>query len=249
MLGREPAPDLHAGRVQPAATDGGVRAGQVDVLEEADLGRRRGEPPRPQAAFVERDELTGLDLADEGRADDVQRGGLARDHPAVSQLPDHKRPEPLRVARCVQGVLVHVDEGVGAADLRKDAGRGLLDSADGLSSARDQLGQHVGVRGRLQPREPALRREQRGELTGIREVAVVPQRDRDRLRRPESRLRVRPHWRASGGVTAVRDGDVAPQSGERRLVEDLGDEPHLLVYDDPPAVADRDAGRFLAAVL
>jgi hypothetical protein len=47
----------------------------------------------------------------------------------------------------------------------------------------------------------------------------------------------------------VRDGDVTTQRGERRLVEDLGDETHLLVHDDPSAITDRDAGRFLAAVL
>jgi len=47
----------------------------------------------------------------------------------------------------------------------------------------------------------------------------------------------------------VRDGDVPAQGGERRLVEDLRDEAHLLVDDDAPAVADRDACRLLAAVL
>jgi len=47
----------------------------------------------------------------------------------------------------------------------------------------------------------------------------------------------------------VRDGDVTTQRGERRLIEDLGDKAHLLVDDDPPAVADRDAGRLLAAML
>src|SRR5262249_25108612 len=30
---------------------------------------------------------------------------------------------------------------------------------------------------------------------------------------------------------------------------DLGDKAHFLVNDDPPAIADRDSGRFLAAVL
>ena len=36
---------------------------------------------------------------------------------------------------------------------------------------------------------------------------------------------------------------------ERRLVEDLRDQAHVLVDEDLPAVADRDAGRLLAAVL
>ncbi len=42
---------------------------------------------------------------------------------------------------------------------------------------------------------------------------------------------------------------MAGQRGQRGLVEDLGDEAHLLVHQDAGAVADRDARRFLPAVL
>ena len=44
-------------------------------------------------------------------------------------------------------------------------------------------------------------------------------------------------------------GYVTAQRGQRRLVEDLRDEAHLLVHDNPVPVADGDAGRFLAPVL
>ena len=47
----------------------------------------------------------------------------------------------------------------------------------------------------------------------------------------------------------MRYRDISVQRGERRLVEHLSDEAHLLVHDDPPAVADGYAGRFLATVL
>jgi hypothetical protein len=47
----------------------------------------------------------------------------------------------------------------------------------------------------------------------------------------------------------VRDRHVAAQRGERRLIEDLRDQAHLLVDNDPPAIANRDAGRLLATVL
>ena len=43
--------------------------------------------------------------------------------------------------------------------------------------------------------------------------------------------------------------DVPAQRVQHRLVEDLGDEAHVLVDDDAVAVADRDPGRLLAAVL
>ena len=47
----------------------------------------------------------------------------------------------------------------------------------------------------------------------------------------------------------MADREVADQARERRLVEDLRDQAHVLVDQDLPAVADRDAGRLLAAVL
>ena len=47
----------------------------------------------------------------------------------------------------------------------------------------------------------------------------------------------------------MADGQVALQGGQVALVEDLGDQAHVLVDHDLVAVADRDAGRLLAAVL
>ena len=45
------------------------------------------------------------------------------------------------------------------------------------------------------------------------------------------------------------DREVAAQAGQGRLVEDLGDQAEILVDHHAGAVADRDAGRLLAAVL
>ena len=45
------------------------------------------------------------------------------------------------------------------------------------------------------------------------------------------------------------DRDVAAQARQRRLVEDLGHQAEILVDDDTAAVADRDAGGLLTAVL
>ena len=47
----------------------------------------------------------------------------------------------------------------------------------------------------------------------------------------------------------MADGQVPAQRLEGGLVEDLRDQAHVLVDQDLPAVADRDAGRLLAAVL
>ena len=66
---------------------------------------------------------------------------------------------------------------------------------------------------------------------------------------PERRLGVLPGAGAGRGVARVPDRDVALERVERRLVEDLRDQAHVLVDQDLPPVADRDAGRLLAAVL
>ena len=47
----------------------------------------------------------------------------------------------------------------------------------------------------------------------------------------------------------MADREVALERLEGGLVEDLGDQAHVLVDQDLAAVADRDAGRLLAAVL
>ena len=47
----------------------------------------------------------------------------------------------------------------------------------------------------------------------------------------------------------MADGQLAGKRLEGLLVEDLRDEPHVLVDDEPGPVGDRDAGRLLPAVL
>ena len=47
----------------------------------------------------------------------------------------------------------------------------------------------------------------------------------------------------------MADAEPPAQGGEGGLVEDLGDQPHVLEHGDPFPRGDRDAGGFLAAVL
>ena len=106
------------GLVDVAAGDGGVGAGEVDVLEDAALGRRLGELVGAQAVLVDDDQLARLDLADDAGADRGQGGVLAGDDPAARQPAEDQRADALRVAGGVDGVLVHPDEREGALELR-----------------------------------------------------------------------------------------------------------------------------------
>ena len=90
---------------------------------------------------------------------------------------------------------------------------------------------------------------QPGELAGVDQVAVVPEGDPTVAGVPKGRLGVLPVARAGGGVAGVADGEVAVEGGQVALVEDLGDQAHVLVDHDAVAVADRDPGGLLAAVL
>ena len=83
------------------------------------------------ARRVNRDELAGLDLAHEGRAAQVEGRGLGGDDPAGGQAAEHERAVAVRVARCVQRVLVHEDQGERALDTRQDL-QGGADEGRGL---------------------------------------------------------------------------------------------------------------------
>ena len=109
-LAGQPAAHLDARLVDAAAADRGVGAGEVDVLEHAALRLRRREQVGAQAVLVDDQQLAGLDLADDARADRGERRALAGHHPAAVEPPEDQRPDALRVAGGVQRVLVDPDQ-------------------------------------------------------------------------------------------------------------------------------------------
>ena len=68
------------------------------------------EAERAHAARVDRDHLAGLDVAHEVGADDVERGRLAREHPAALGPPEHERAEPVAVTHPEEVRFVHQHE-------------------------------------------------------------------------------------------------------------------------------------------
>ena len=57
----------------PTTADRAVRAGQIHVIEDTALGRRGWQSEWSDAVGVDGQELAGFDVADERRADDVER--------------------------------------------------------------------------------------------------------------------------------------------------------------------------------
>ena len=78
----------------------------------------------------------------------------------------------------------------------------------------------------------------------------MPQRNSAAVRRRAvGRLGVLPRAGTSRRVATVADGEMPAQRRQSRLVEDLGDQPELLVNNDRRAVRDGHPGSLLAAVL
>ena len=128
LAGQGPA-HLDARLVHDPAADDGVGPGEVDVLEDAPLGLRLGEPVRAQPVLVDGDELAGLDLADDGRADRLQRGRLGGDDPAALEPAEREGTHAPGVAGGIQRRLVHEDEAERPAQLGQQLEGGLLGRA------------------------------------------------------------------------------------------------------------------------
>ena len=252
VLAGQLAAHLHAGFVDGAAGDGGVRAGEVDVFEDAAGRRGLGEALGADAVLVDRDEFAGFDFADEAGADGGQGGLLGGDHPAAFQPAEAQRADAVGVAGRVEGALVHEDEAEAALDLGQEFHGGLFEGLAlfALQERRDQ----GGVRGvallHFAAELAAVAVRDHGlEFGGVGQVAVVGQGHGARGGRAQGGLGVGPVARTGGGVAAVADGQVPGQGVQRRLVEDLGYEAHVLVDVDPLAVAGGNTSRLLTAVL
>ena len=260
-LSRELLAHALARRVHALAVEVGVGPGEVDELEEAELGVGLGEALAVvQTRRVDHDHLAGLDLAHEVGADDVEGCGLAGQHPAALDATEDERPEPVRIAHADEVGLVHHHEREAALELRQHVRQRPLEllavaAGLGLVLVADELGDERGVGGGVEAdravagREAGEHAEALGEVERVGEVAVVAEREAGVADRPVDRLRVAPAARAGGAVAHVADGEVALERGDAALVEHLGDETHVLRHGDGLAVAHRDAGRLLAPVL
>ena len=194
--------------------------------------------------LVEPEHLAGADVALDGGADQVEGAALGGDDPVVADAAERERPDPVRVAERDERVVDEHDDRVGALEARHRGGDRLGKRG---RVARDQRCDHLGVRGRAEP-DP-VRDELVAQGAGVRQVAVVAERDRARPPVVDERLRVRPVHAPGRRVARVTDRDLTRESLELLLVEDLGDEPHVAQHRQAPRLRDGDARRLLPAML
>ena len=249
--------------VEAAALHVGVRAGEVDEFEHAQRRCRVREPHRyGRAARLQDDELARLHVAHVLGADDVEARGLGAQDPAAllvvapqpgrltggfgrRQPAQHERPESEWIADADDSPLVEDDEGIGAPDGRQHAAQRIDEI--GRLIVGEQRGQELRVRARGQA--GATARQPGQQVAGVHEIAVVADREGATRTEAKCRLGVLPDRRTGRRVAAVGDRQAAAQPRQAAFVEHRRDEAEVLVEHQLLAVAHRDAGRLLAAVL
>ena len=226
--------------------DDAVRAGEVDVLEDAEgaaIALQRLEAA--DAAGGDLDDLAGVDLAQEGGAQVVEGAALGGDDPAAVQAPQAERSHAEGVAHGEQGVGREDDEGVGALDASHHVGEALRPGASGREG--EDAGHDLGVGRRREL--VALLLQVGAQRLGVDEVAVVAERDLAVGAGDAERLGVLQAAGAGRRVAGVADGDVAAEVAEVLFVEDLGDEAHAEVAVELMTVGCDDSRALLASML
>src|SRR2546423_9851356 len=249
MLARELAPERATHAIDRTAEDRAVGPREVDELEDAALvrlGGQRGKLVDFRGDALNAQELPGFELAPGRGADEIERARLRRDHIAVAQLAQPERPEAARIDDGVQRPANRDDQRIGALD----AFERIEQLVFGLASfgARDQMDEDFAIGRRLEDRP--LGHEVGTERLGVRQIAVVRERERALAVARENWLRVRNDRRAGGGVARMSDRDVTRETGDDLLAEDVGDESHATMCAGDGTPIHRDhTSRLLAAML
>ena len=208
--------------------------------------------------LVDDDQLARLELADEGGAHDVEGRRLRGQHPALglvgrAETTEAEGPEAVGVADAHDVGGVEEDEGEGPFENGEHGPQGRLQSPVGggatVGGGRELGGQELGHQVAVGGDHAGEHARLFGQGGRVGQVPVVTEGEARAAHRAVDRLGVAPLRRAGGRVAGVAHGQITGETGQGALVEDGGDETHVLHHRDGLAVAHRHPGRFLAAVL
>ena len=173
------------------------------------------------------------------------RPSSASDAGGARQASEDQRPEAERVAHADHPALVEDHQAVRAADARQDLPQ-RLDRVRGRLVG-EQRGQQLRIGRGRQARPAAL--ELLEQVARVDEVAVVADGQRAARSEPVRRLGVLPDGGTRCRIAAMGDRELTSEARQASLVEDVADHPEVLVEHQLLTVADRQPGRFLAAML
>ena len=199
---------------------------EVDVLEHAEpLARAAERLDAVHALVVDHDDLAGLHVAHEVGADDVERAGLAGQHPAAGALgadaAEDQRPHAERIAHAHQRLVGQRDQRIGADHLLQRVDQPI--DHGGIQADRDQVDEHLGVGGGLE--QAAAAHQRAAQHVRVGQVAVVRDREAAELEIGIQRLHVAQDGVAGGGVAVVADRGAAGQRRDHpRIAEIVADQ-------------------------
>ena len=167
---------LLARLVHAYAVDGGVAAGEIDVLKNADRVFFVGEI-RAKAVIalltlaVDDDDLAGLNVADELSAAGVKRSAFACHHHRAVVFAEAERTEAVRIAGGDDLARTHHQQRIGALYTAHCLDHRFLDAVDAQTRARYQVTDDLAVDGRLKNSAALL--QLTPDLNRVSQVAVV----------------------------------------------------------------------------
>ena len=248
---RKNAAHFATGLVDALPIDDRVGACEIDVFENA-AARLLGFDglQRRDARVVDADDFARAHIAHEFRAHDIEAAGFAGNDPAaiVGQLAQAQRTNAVRVAEGIErrGACEH--HGVSAVD-HLHGGFDALGKMMGFARviaydlARDF---RVGVAAEFN----ALANKVGADAVRVHKRAVVRKRDEHLVDGRHVGLGACPVAHATArGVTAMAHGHFAAQCSERAFIEHLGNQAQVFRNRYGVAIAHRNAGAFLAAML
>ena len=153
----------------------------------------------------------------------------------------------MRIAECVERLLVDERHGVAAAHELHGLANALAQVARTLSKVADKLGRDLGIR--IGEERHAQLDQLAAQLVGVDQSAVVSKRDNDAVDGGKMRLRGFPALGAGGAIAHVAHGQLA---GERRQVgvgEHAIEQSQVFANHNRAAITHGDSRRFLAAML
>src|SRR5260370_26184085 len=251
MLSREKAAEHLAAFVHGAAEDDAVRAGKIDVLENALLERLFWrEVNGLDAGFGDAYHFAGFDLADVLGVEQIESASFRGNEPGIeaaggSEFAENERTEAARIAHGVEFVLGEDQKRVGAFDFIEPVAdwAGKIPGLRAGNEMDDDFGVAVGLENRAAMLELAA------PLGGVGEGAVVAEGDFALVAVDHDGLGVEKSFVACGGVARVAYRKAAGELRDHARLENFFDFAHGAGHVQVFAVARDHAGGFLAAML
>ena len=165
----------------------------------------------------------------------------------IHQLAQHERANAVRIAECVERLLVDERHGVAAAHELHGLANALAQMASTLSKVADEFGRDLGIR--VGEERYAQLDQLATQLVGVDEGAVVRERDNDAVDGRKMRLRGFPALGTGSAIAHVAHGQLARERRQVGVGEHAIEQSQVFANHNRAAITHGNSRRFLAAML